>query len=328
MVTTIPESKTIQAGNSVISNTKTGSFGDITFYETGKYTFTVTEMKPGEGAIEGVTYSLAKYTVTVQVDENEDGTLADPVVTVTQTTNDKGESVSDGGATTPQFTNTVAEKGNTKSVTTGEEGAGNYDPDGKVAGVGDILTYTIQWVNDAVDENGNATAATVTVTDTIPEGTEYVNNSAQNATYDGDTKTLTWTIKNADPNATGTVSFRVKVTEAAVKNDEDNTIENQATVEVGDNESKQTTKTETYVPEKSVTKYQPKDGDATTEVPQTGLKVGDQLTYTISYKNTEDTASTVTITDKVPTGTEFVSADNGGALDDLDAERGATRRHR
>ena len=82
-------------------------------------------------------------------------------------------------------------------------------------------TYTIQWVNDAVDENGNATAATVTVTDTIPEGTEYVNNSAQNATYDGDTKTLTWTIKNADPNATGTVSFRVKVTEAAVKNDEE-----------------------------------------------------------------------------------------------------------
>ena len=316
MVTTIPESKTIQAGNSVISNTKTGSFGDITFYETGKYTFTVTEMKPGEGAIEGVTYSLAKYTVTVQVDENEDGTLADPVVTVTQTTDDKGESVSDGGATTLQFTNTVAEKGNTKSVTTGEEGAGNYDPDGKVAGVGDILTYTIQWVNDAVDENGNVTAATVTVTDTIPEGTEYVNNSAQNATYDGDTKTLTWTIKNADPNATGTVSFRVKVTEAAVKNDEDNTIENQATVEVGDNESKQTTKTETYVPEKSVTKYQPKDGDATTEVPQTGLKVGDQLTYTISYKNTEDTASTVTITDKVPTGTEFVSADNGGALDE------------
>ena len=317
MVTTIPESKTIQAGNSVISNTKTGSFGDITFYETGKYTFTVTEMKPGEGAIEGVTYSQAKYTVTVQVDENEDGTLAKPEVTVTQTTNDKGDAVSEVGATTLQFTNTVAEKGNTKSVTTGTtEDPDGIDPDGKVAGVGDILTYTIQWVNDAVDKNGNATAATVTVTDTIPEGTEYVNNSAQNATYDGDTKTLTWTIKNADPNATGTVSFRVKVTEAAVKNDEDNTIENQATVEVGDNESKQTTQTETYVPEKSVTKYQPKDGDATTEVPQTGLKVGDQLTYTISYKNTEDTASTVTITDKVPTGTEFVSADNGGALDE------------
>ena len=309
MTTTISGGPTLTGSNSIM-NAKTSAFEGITFYEEGNYKFLVQETA---GEIKDVTYSLAKYTVTVQVDENEDGTLADPVVTVTQTTNDKGESVSDGGATTPQFTNTVAEKGNTKSVTTGEEGAGNYDPDGKVAGVGDILTYTIQWVNDAVDENGNATAATVTVTDTIPEGTEYVNNSAQNATYDGDTKTLTWTIKNADPNATGTVSFRVKVTEAAVKNDEDNTIENQATVEVGDNESKQTTKTETYVPEKSVTKYQPKDGDAT-EVPQTGLKVGDQLTYTISYKNTEDTEATVTITDKVPTGTEFVSADNDGAL--------------
>ena len=312
MVTTIPESKTIQAGNSVISNTKTGSFGDITFYETGKYTFTVTEMKPGEGAIEGVTYSQAKYTVTVQVDENEDGTLAKPEVTVTQTTNDKGDAVSEVGATTLQFTNTVAEKGNTKSVTTGTtEDPDGIDPDGKVAGVGDILTYTIQWVNDAVDKNGNATAATVIVTDTIPEGTECVADGGAN--YDDTAKTLTWTIDNAAANATGEVSFRVKVTEAAVKDDENNTIVNQADVKVGNNDPKQTTTTETYVPEKSITKYQPKDGDAT-EVPQTGLKVGDQLTYTISYKNTEDTEATVTITDKVPTGTEFVSADNDGAL--------------
>ena len=311
-VTTIPESKTIQAGNSVISNTKTGSFGDITFYEAGKYTFTVTEVKPGEGAIEGVTYSQAKYTVTVQVDKNEDGTLAEPKVTVTQTTDDQGDAVSEGGVTTLQFTNTVAEKGNTKSVTTGTtEDPDGIDPDGKVAGVGDILTYTIQWVNDAVDKNGNATAATVIVTDTIPEGTECVADGGAN--YDDTAKTLTWTIDNAAANATGEVSFRVKVTEAAVKDDENNTIVNQADVKVGNNDPKQTTTTETYVPEKSITKYQPKDGDAT-EVPQTGLKVGDQLTYTISYKNTEDTEATVTITDKVPTGTEFVSADNDGAL--------------
>ena len=309
MTTTISGGPTLTGSNSIM-NAKTSAFADITFYEEGTYKFLVQETA---GEIEDVTYSQAAYTVTVTVTENDDGTLADPVVTVEQINKDNGDSVTDDGATTLQFTNTVAEKGNTKSVTTGEEGADNYDPDGKVAGVGDILTYTIHWVNDAVDRDGNAATATVTVKDTIPEGTEYVNNSAQNATYDGDTKTLTWTIENAAPNVTGTVSFQVKVTEAAVKNDEDNTIENQATVEVGDNESKQTTKTETYVPEKSVTKYQPKDGDAT-EVPQTGLKVGDQLTYTISYKNTEDTASTVTITDKVPTGTEFVSADSGGTL--------------
>ena len=310
MTTTISGGPTLTGSNSIM-NAKTSAFEGITFYEKGTYKFLVQETA---GGIEDVTYSQAAYTVTVQVDENEDGTLAKPEVTVTQTTNDKGDAVSESGATTLQFTNTVAEKGNTKSVTTGEEDAGNYDPDGKVAGVGDILTYTIHWVNDAVDGDGNAATATVTVKDTIPKGTEYVNNSAQNATYDGDTKTLTWTIKNADPNATGTVSFRVKVTEAAVKNDEDNTIENQATVVVGDNEPKQTTKTETYVPEKSVTGYQPGTGDAAATVPDNGLKVGDQLTYTISYKNTEDTEATVTITDKVPTGTEFVSADNDGAL--------------
>ena len=297
-------------GSNSIMNAKTGAFEGITFYEEGTYKFLVQETA---GVIEDVTYSQAAYTVTVTVTENNDGTLADPVVTVEQINKDNGDSVTDDGATTPQFTNTVAEKGNTKSVTTGTEGTDSYDPDGKVAGVGDILTYTIQWVNDAVDENGNATAATVTVTDTIPEGTEYVNNSAENATYDDTTKTLTWTINNAAADATEEVSFQVKVTVAAVENKE-NTIKNQAAVKVGDNAPKQTTKTETYVPEKSVTKYQPKDGDATTEVPQTGLKVGDQLTYTISYKNTEDTASTVTITDKVPTGTEFVSADNDGAL--------------
>ena len=309
MTTTISGGPTLTGSNSIM-NAKTGAFEGITFYEEGTYKFLVQETA---GVIEDVTYSQAAYTVTVTVTENNDGTLADPVVTVEQINKDNGDSVTDDGATTPQFTNTVAEKGNTKSVTTGTEGTDSYDPDGKVAGVGDILTYTIQWVNDAVDENGNATAATVTVTDTIPEGTEYVNNSAENATYDDTTKTLTWTINNAAADATEEVSFQVKVTEAAVENKE-NTIKNQAAVKVGDNAPKQTTKTETYVPEKSVTKYQPKDGDATTEVPQTGLKVGDQLTYTISYKNTEDTASTVTITDKVPTGTEFVSADNDGAL--------------
>ena len=309
MTPTLSGGPTLTGSNSIM-NAKTGAFEGITFYEEGTYKFLVQETA---GVIEDVTYSQAAYTVTVTVTENNDGTLADPVVTVEQINKDNGDSVTDDGATTPQFTNTVAEKGNTKSVTTGTEGTDSYDPDGKVAGVGDILTYTIQWVNDAVDENGNATAATVTVTDTIPEGTEYVNNSAENATYDDTTKTLTWTINNAAADATEEVSFQVKVTEAAVENKE-NTIKNQAAVKVGDNAPKQTTKTETYVPEKSVTKYQPKDGDATTEVPQTGLKVGDQLTYTISYKNTEDTASTVTITDKVPTGTEFVSADNDGAL--------------
>ena len=55
-----------------------------------------------------------------------------------------------------------------------------------------------------------------------------------------------------------------------------------------------------------------------------GVALGDELTYTIGYKNTEGAPATVTITDAVPAGTEFVefagdhanvaSKDNDGNL--------------
>ena len=55
-----------------------------------------------------------------------------------------------------------------------------------------------------------------------------------------------------------------------------------------------------------------------------GIKLGDELTYTIGYKNTEGASATVKITDAVPAGTEFVefagdhanvaSKDNDGNL--------------
>ena len=55
-----------------------------------------------------------------------------------------------------------------------------------------------------------------------------------------------------------------------------------------------------------------------------GVALGDELTYTIGYKNTEGASATVTITDAVPAGTEFVgfagdhkdagSKDNDGNL--------------
>ena len=300
-----------------VSGSKLGTFGKMTFNAEGTYTFLVQENT--EGAVEGITYSKAEYQVIVVIGEKqEDGSLTVSSVTTKQTKNDAGAEVMEDASSDIVFTNVVTDQPtDTKSVTTGTtEDSDGIDPDGKVAGVGDILTYTIQWVNDAVDESGDAAEATVTVTDTIPKGTEYVENSAENATYDDTTKTLTWTINNAAANATEEVSFQVKVTEAAVEN-EDNTIENQATVKVGNNNSKQTTETKTYVPEKSVTGYQPEGGGSTTTVvPDNGLKVGDQLTYTISYKNTTDEAATVIITDKVPEGTKFISASNEGTNKD------------
>lgn len=84
-----------------------------------------------------------------------------------------------------------------------------------MVGVGDELTYVINWVNDGVDETGAPAAATVKITDKIPEGTEYVADSAtEGAVYDKDARTLTWTIK-AEAAQTGSVSFKVVVTDKA-----------------------------------------------------------------------------------------------------------------
>ena len=78
----------------------------------------------------------------------------------------------------------------------------------------------------------------MTVTDVLPKGVNYVEGSAENATYDAATRTLTWSLGEQAAGATGTLSFDVKVSaEAAVVDD----ISNTATVKVGENESQTTT---------------------------------------------------------------------------------------
>lgn len=69
----------------------------------------------------------------------------------------------------------------------------------------------------------------------------------------------------------------------------------------------------------------PKKSESDAQDPnESGVALGDELTYTIGYKNTEGASATVTITDAVPAGTEFVefagdhkdagSKDNDGNL--------------
>lgn len=239
--------------------------------------------------------------VLLEVTDNNDGTLT-PRVTYRDGT-ENGKIV---------FHNT-----RDKVKTIGTVAKPSVDIDGQLLSVGDSYVYTINWVNTEADANGNLVPAKVTVTDELPTGVVFEAFEGKNAdkgTASG--QSLTWNLGEQPAGSHGSVRVRVKITEDAVKDAQSavGTINNTATVWV-DNKS-YTGTTTNYVPKKSESDAQDSN--------ESGVALGDELTYTIGYKNTEGASATVTITDAVPAGTEFVefagdhkdagSKDNDGSL--------------
>ena len=232
--------------------------------------------------------------VLLEVTDNNDGTLT-PRVTYRDGT-ENGKIV---------FHNT-----RDKVKTIGTVAKPDVDIDGQLLSVGDSYVYTINWANTEAD-------AFVTVNDELPTGVvfeafegEYADKGAASG------QLLTWNLGKQPAGSHGSVRVRVKITEDAVKDVQGavGTVENKAAVTV-DNKS-YTGTTTNYVPKKSESDAQDSTGS--------GVALGDELTYTIGYKNTEGASATVTITDTVPAGTEFVefvgehkdagSKDNDGNL--------------
>lgn len=204
-----------------------------------------------------------------------------------------------------------------KVKTIGTVAKPDVDIDGQLLSVGDSYVYTINWANTEADAAGNLVSANVAVTDELPtdvvfeafEG-EYADKGAASG------QSLTWNLGKQPAGSHGSVRVRVKITEDAVKDAQSavDTINNTATVWVGN--KSYTGTTTNYVPKKSESDAQDSTGS--------GAALGDELTYTIGYKNTEGAPATVTITDTVPVGTKFVefagdrkdagSKDNDGNL--------------
>lgn len=197
-----------------------------------------------------------------------------------------------------------------KVKTIGTVAKPDVDIDGQLLSVGDSYVYTINWVNTEAD-------AFVTVNDELPTGVvfeafegEYADKGAASG------QLLTWNLGKQPAGSHGSVRVRVKITEDAVKDAQSavGTINNTATVWAGN--KSYTGTTTNYVPKKSESDAQDSN--------ESGVALGDELTYTIGYKNTEGASATVTITDAVPAGTEFVefagdhkdagSKDNDGNL--------------
>lgn len=214
--------------------------------------------------------------VLLEVTDNNDGTLTSKVTYRDGTENGK-----------IVFHNT-----RDKVKTIGTVAKPSVDIDGQLLSVGDSYVYTINWVNTEADAN-------VTVTDELPAGVVFEAFEGENADKGAASgQSLTWNLGEQPAGSHGSVRVRVKITEDAVKDVQGavGTVNNKATVTVGN--KSYTGTTTNYVPKKSESDAQDSKGS--------GVKLGDELTYSIGYKNTENAPATVTITDTVPAGTEFV----------------------
>ncbi|MBN9299618.1 MAG: DUF11 domain-containing protein, partial [Filimonas sp.] len=167
--------------------------------------------------------------------------------------------------------------------------------------VNDQITYTIHFKN-----TGSVTINNITVTDPVPAHTSYVSGG----TYNSGTNTVTFSTTSANllPGNETTFSFVVK---AASDLTGVTSITNVATVNGGNGDS--TTNCNNAppgtigcggnVPVDVIPHYTSwKTAD------KTEIKVNDQITYTIHFKNTGSvTINNITVTDPVPAHTSYVS---------------------
>lgn len=164
-----------------------------------------------------------------------------------QTLENKATITADNNYTTNTVTNYTVEDEVEKKVFLADKLTQNVD--GKKVAAGDVLVYEISYQNTAREE------ATVTITDTVPQNTTYIPNSAT-PTADYQNGVLTW-ILTVPAGETVKVSFKVRV------NDVHNiAITNKATVTEGSN-TYTTNQVVVQIPDLPTEPDTPKTGDDT-----------------------------------------------------------------
>jgi fimbrial isopeptide formation D2 family protein/uncharacterized repeat protein (TIGR01451 family)/uncharacterized repeat protein (TIGR02543 family) len=240
----------------------------------GEVTWSLGEKQPGEdGAV----------TLTVEV-------TAD-AVTVDQVTNKAVIKIGDDS----KDTNITENKGPNKTSVTHEA-----DGNGDGLDIGDVIDYRVRW-EVPVDEAGQVA---VTVTDIIPSGTELISGSiSEGGTLTG--SAVRWNFTDKEAGDFGVVSFKVRVTNAALTIDE---IENVASIHVGSHAPVITNTTRDKTEEKHAVN---ESGQASGDV-----NVGERITYYIHWSVDAalySSPAAVILRDTLPAGTKFISADSGGA---------------
>ena len=167
--------------------------------------------------------------------------------------------------------------------------------DGQEVKAGQELTYAITYQNTTGEDRD------VTVTDKIPAYTTFVSAEDGGRNENG---TVTWN-RNVKNGESFTFKFKVKVNGDV----NGNKVDNVAKVNNGKNEY---TTNETHNPTNPEPKKEVYTGSTTTNIDGQEVKAGQELTYAITYKNTTGEDRDVTVTDKIPVYTTFVSAEDGG----------------
>ncbi len=154
--------------------------------------------------------------------------------------------------------------------------------------IGENLTYTITCKNEGAEALEN-----ITISDKIPLNTEYIEGSATgNPNYDSQQRKLIWSISSLDTGSQISLSFSVKATK-------EGTVSNEATlIYSGVSQTSNKVSTIIKVPQLSISKAVDKISTVT----------GEQLTYTITFKNDDNIAFlNIVITDALAQNCEYVA---------------------
>lgn len=236
---------------------------------------------------------------------------ADPSYVVPVTVHDDGQGNLAASVSYPTSQNEVSfvnTQDKVKTIGTVEDP--KVDLDGQLLSVGDEYVYTINWVNNAADKDGKLVPANVAVADALPAGLELIEEGTTAGYTWNDEGELVWDLGEQEANASGSISIHVRVTkDTAVRDGESmGTIENTATITVGENRS-YTGTTVNDVPKKSVTDASGNDANCG------AVKVGDSLTYSVSVTNKTASEASYAITDPVDADLTVTDVSDHGTFD-------------
>ncbi len=186
-----------------------------------------------------------------------------------------------------------------------------YEGTGALGGVdvGDEIEYEISY------KNYKNQAADVVIKDKLDKNVEFVG-ASDDGTYDKESHTVTWTLRDVASEKEGKVTLKVKVLEGALaKNGGPGNVVNggdTSTVQVGNDDAFTLDLVENPVPKTSTKKeVLPYEGTGTLG----GVNVGDSITYQIDYKNYKNDTADIVIKDKLDVNVEFISATYDGVYD-------------